>query len=59
MPRLKQNFQQYAKVTVWFKNGVKSYKLDTAESLREFVSKAKRDSRVIKFVVSNVKAYIY
>ena len=59
MPRRKQNFQSYAKVTVWFRNGVKSYKLDTNESLRKFVAKSKKDPRVIKFVVSNVKAYVY
>lgn len=59
MARKKNSFQSYAKVTVWFRNGVKTYKLNDNVSLRKFVYKARKDKNVIKFVVSNVKAYVY
>lgn len=37
---------------------MKSYKIDSAEKVKTFIGKAKRDPRVIKFVTVAINGYV-
>lgn len=57
MPRKISNFQNWVKITVWFKSGTKPYRMDVSKKA-EFMRNLKKRKDVIKYTTEAYRVYI-